>query len=415
VYRPLFQAALLVALAGCIVPSGDSSISVDSTEDEDGQPERITTAPSALTADLDPALPQWRVFLGGTTAEDLHGSRKPWERGRKVYYDDAPESDVFAPVIAVRQGDEDNPAKWVQLNLTRHWMAGNRYFSELIECGYVSALDLLVLQFVLATYDTRHEEPPSITTLPAATQVALWDVVRRGRASCKPGPTKSFGLEGVPPYGGPIDGPRLPGDDHTGPAPGRPRPRGGGPPPRPRPRGGRGTRGDRHTVRGPQPQPRPDTGPGTPSLREQNNGVRQGDPQAVPSPMDQTYAPVPGDRQERFKCEGTVYYGYKHGCADFQAIPVTTKWQGKLSSWTNSESFGVNMTHRDWTTLCKALAAMVGPASCLAAIGACGSVDVVTVGAVTIPCIWVTGVICNAHAAVGAVLFDRCDILMGIR
>lgn len=93
------------------------------------------------------------------------------------------------------------------------------------------------------------------------------------------------------------------------------------------------------------------------------------------------------------------------------------KWGKKLAGW--SERYfnpsNIALTHEDWTTICQITAISIGLNGCLAAIAACGTAETMTFGAVTVPCFWILGVLCNAHGAAASVLTGRCDKLMGMR
>lgn len=114
-------------------------------------------------------------------------------------------------------------------------------------------------------------------------------------------------------------------------------------------------------------------------------------------------------------CEGTVYFGYRGGCLDFQEKPIDTKMATKLGNWINSDAFIGKMTSADWTTFCKFAATFVALAGCVAVAGGCGTAEVITIGGATLPCVMVVALLCNAHAGTGALLADRCHIAMGPR
>lgn len=63
------------------------------------------------------------------------------------------------------------------------------------------------------------------------------------------------------------------------------------------------------------------------------NGVRKGDPWPVPAPSDASYEPAPGEQKETFKCEGSVFHGYKRGCVDFTEKSSSAKWTEKVGSF----------------------------------------------------------------------------------
>jgi hypothetical protein len=74
------------------------------------------------------------------------------------------------------------------------------------------------------------------------------------------------------------------------------------------------------------------------------------------------------------------------------------------------------MTHEDWTTLCKVMSTVVNVAGCLAVTASCGTAESVTFGTITIPCVWLVGVMCAGHGAfTQGLLFERCSVLMGAR
>jgi hypothetical protein len=163
-------------------------------------------------------VPRWSVYLGGK-GHDAHPGRDPWSSFTSVYYEDPRDSDLFAPVILVRSGDEQHPSRWIQLSLTQHWMKGDRYFDELIECGTLTMMDLVVVMGELAEYADSYIEPSPIHVLEAATPEALRGLRHRSRFTCKdrniPRPHAFAGMEQ-----GPLGPPVPPGwgenpDAHT--------------------------------------------------------------------------------------------------------------------------------------------------------------------------------------------------------
>jgi hypothetical protein len=147
--------------------------------DDAGDSEDIAETSAALTSGkpglapeaaewIEENIPEWSVYLGGK-GRDLHPGRNPWDEFTNVYYDDPRDSDVFAPVILIRKGEEDDPGKWVQLSLTQHWMKGDRYFDELIECGTLTMMDLIVVMAELAKHADSYIEVSPVQVLEAAT------------------------------------------------------------------------------------------------------------------------------------------------------------------------------------------------------------------------------------------------------
>lgn len=181
--------ALVLASSACLVPADDTG------ETAPVEPDPVAEASAAFTIDkpgLDPVaakwidenIPQWKVYLGGRR-HDLHPGKDPWNEFTNVYYDDAYESDLYAPVVLVRKGDENDPRKWVQFSLTQHQQKGPRYFDELIECGTLTMMDFIVVMGELSKYADSYIEPSPIDVLEAATGEALRDLRYRSRTTCK--------------------------------------------------------------------------------------------------------------------------------------------------------------------------------------------------------------------------------------
>jgi hypothetical protein len=328
---PALVLPLLLAGSACLVPADDAD------ELSSAEPEHATETSGALIAHdpeaaawLRENVPQWDVYLGGR-GHDLHPGKDPWNGFTNVYYEDPRDSDVFAPVILVRKGDEDSPHKWIQLSLTQHWMKGDRYFDELIACGTLTVMDLLVVMAEMSKYADSYIEPKPIRVLQAATREALRDLMLRSRSTCKDehAGARLPNLQAVPdtgnqeaqPLGPQLPPPWPPGPDtHTyGPGPAGPVDAYGHPRPV-------DVASDRPSLSQAPPNPSP------PRMPEQN-GVRPGDPRPKPSPYDKEYRPRPGEVKETFKCNGEVYHGYKAGCADLSNRAAAWKWQLSGGSW----------------------------------------------------------------------------------
>ena len=343
------------ALASCVM--------VDDADETSG--EDIASAETASELDQDAAaptdLPRWRTHLRGKDALTFPFPPTPGPL------------DHLGGVIAIREGDEDRPERWVSLSLVQHWKKGDRYFEELMAAGVVTGLDLLMITSDLLQHGERL--PP---------------IPQRRRSLEDRGDWSPFpGLPGSP------------GDDHTG-GPIVPRPRPGATRPRPaNPRPG-----GLHP--GPGRRPRPPRRPTVPAGEEPLGfGVERGDPAPVPSPFDADYQPRRGERREVFKCESGVYDGYRRACIDFQAMPNGVKWGMKLSGWSGRyfDPKNVAMRPADKEALCKwSFSAAILAACSLTALG-CSVGEVVTVGSVTIPC-WLlaTAVCVGSDKTVGNIL-----------
>jgi hypothetical protein len=230
-----------------------------------------------------PSIPRWRAYLDG---EDYY-----LDKGRKTYFR-GPESG--GSIVLVRESDLDNPERWFWLHLGESQQKGAGYLHALMREQGLAPEDLIGILFAL---ERAGDEPPLITTL------------------AQPQHTRDA-FEG----GG--DRPLLPlpswDNDHRGgpvsPSPGAPR---GGRAPKTPARPGRApfNPADPSTQR-----PHPRNGAERRRVEElaklAENGVRPGDPPPTPSPLDDAYAPSPGEERETFKCEGDVYYGYKNACVD---------------------------------------------------------------------------------------------------
>lgn len=84
----------------------------------------------------------------------------------------------------------------------------------------------------------------------------------------------------------------------------------------------------------PAEQAREDAKKGAQEERKQEilNGVDP-DSAAAKDPKPFEGAGMPGEKPEIFMCEGTVYWGMKSGCIDFQPMPDGAKWGIKLVDW----------------------------------------------------------------------------------
>jgi hypothetical protein len=370
---------MVLLSAGCLVPPPDDlGGDEEAVEQAAAALARAGGAPRASTdagASALEGLPRWHAYLTGTDA---------------LAHDDPRTIDGFGAVVAVREGDEDDRSKWIQLNLTTHWMMGDRYFDELRQARHLTGTDLLTIASDLLQNGSHLPPPPG----------------------SKNKPRSPADLEGDSSPYNPFPG--FLGDDHTGgPVAGR----GGhsGTPGQPPP--GKRAPSAKPPVIRPSAPPAPPTPAQEAGLRAYLNGVRRGDPEPRPFPGEAHYRPAPDEREETFKCEGGVFHGYKHACVDFQPMPNGVKWGEKLSAWSGRyfDPKNVAMNREDWTTLCKLSTIVVSLTGCLAVIGSCGLSESMTFGTVTIPCYWLVGTICGGHSAGQALLSDRCGILAGAR
>lgn len=273
------------------------------------------------------ALPRWHVYRED---KDLP-SDSPWRVGREV---------------AIREGDENDPAKWVHLSLGRHWISGDRYFDDLMEESHITATDLLMI----ASDILQHHG--NLPRLSASMEIMSFE---------GEGPDESIEIPltvAPPPRRGPASARRR----------GAP-----APPPTPRQRAAYDA-----------------------YVAEVENGVRPGDPPPKPFPGGAGYATRPGEHKETFRCEGGVFYGYKHACIDWQRMRDGEKWEKKLVSW--SERYftlkNVALSPYDKEQLCKWGFSAALVAACLSGIAGCTLGEVITVGGATIPCAMLSGWLC---------------------
>lgn len=330
--------ALALSASACLLPADDTG------ENPAGGSEDMAEASAAFTTNkpkLDPEaakwiddnIPKWKVYLGGK-GHDLHPGKDRWNKHTNVYYDDPHDSDLYAPIILVRKGDENDPRKWVQLSLWQHQQKGNRYFDELIECGTLTMVDLVVIMSELSKYADSYMEPSPIGVLEAATQDALRDLRSRSRTTCKDrvvhkrcqGGSECRGTPAIPSW---VPGP----DPMNGPGPVWP-----AGPPRPTDANGRplvppDVTSTRPSLSQVPPNPAP------PRMPEQN-GVNPGDPEPRPSPFDEGYEPRPGEVRETFKCSGEVFYGYRAGCTDLSNTSLAWKWVSQTTTWWRIDGIG---------------------------------------------------------------------------
>jgi hypothetical protein len=291
-----FSLLLASLLGGCLADS--SSYGAYQADDLGERP--VAEGHAALTragaTEAAPALdtvslPRWSVTLLGQPY-DADDTRWQWKSPAQI--------DRLAGIAAVRSGDEANPRKWIVLELEQHWMLGDRYFRDLMREHGLTLLDLVMIQRALL--DAGDDAP-------RREAVHTRDCYECG--SSAPGVPSS----------------PLGGSDHTGPAPGA-----WGPPKPPSPAPPRPQNGGKPAANG---QRRPPLGPKEieeikRKQLEWSNGIRPGDPIPRPAPTDAGYEPAPKESKEPFKCEGGVYYGFRGGCVDFQAMAPTVKWALKL-------------------------------------------------------------------------------------
>lgn len=346
-------AAIFALIAACATtPEGPLPSSVEGSVSTPlsafAQAEESGGSGGSSVAEI-PSFPRWRVYrLDVDTPYD-----SPWHVGQQ---------------IAIREGDENNPAKWVRLSLGRHWIAGDRYFDELMQESRIDATDLLMITSDILEH---HGRLPRLSA-------PMGFLAFEGEGS--PEVSVEF------PYAIP-------------------------PPPRRHPAP------DRRHGKPPAPQTPQQRASYDAYVAAVKNGVRPEDPPPKPFPGDAGYTPNPGEHQETFRCEGGVFHGYKRACTDWQRMRDGEKWAKKLSAWSahHFDPANVTMSQQDWATLCQVATTVVGLTGCLSAVASCGTAEAMTFGTLTIPCFWIVSVICNGHAAAGTILTGRCDKLMGRR
>jgi hypothetical protein len=337
---------IAVPLALCLLSSSCVAADDDTGDAASISLEHVAETSAALTSknlDGDPEaaawlrehVPQWRVYIGGT-GRDLHPGTKPWNSFTNVYYEDPRLSDALAPVILVRKGEENDPRKWIQLDLRRHWLEGDRYFDDLIACSTLTVLDLVVIMGELAKFADSYIQPSPVRVLAAATPEALRELRQRSALTCKEQSIPRTPRSG---YETPHGPPPPPGwetpDSHTyGPG------------------ASGGSRGSEHPAPPDPTSPRPSLSqaPPRPSPPQpaSENGVYPGDPPPAPSPFDADYKPRPGEVKETFKCNGAVFYGYKAGCLDLSNASVSMKWSTQIGRWLGSIPNAIQKLRKDF-------------------------------------------------------------------
>lgn len=369
-------AALPLLIAGCIAAPGSDTAREPSVEPAAASGAALSS-PRGDTASATPSplaeLPSWRVYLQGKDGTGYPADPRP------------DVIDQLGQVVAIREGDERSPERWLFLSLALHWRMGDRYLEALMKAGRVTGTDLLMITADLLQKGERL--PP----LPHRARS------QEDRTDWSPFP----GFPGSPGSGG---------NDHTG-GPGATS------------TGDHGTSAPAHRAPGRSPPWHGSvTPPGQPSpaaedaLHAHLNGVDSTDPAPRPSPFDAGYSPSRGERREPFKCEGAVYHGYKRACVDFQGTPDGPKWGRKLAGWAGRyfDPKNIGMTPSDRVNLCKVALAIGTFTACAAGSLACVGADVVTFGSVTVPCIWVTLLLCGGHGTVSGLLVD-CPALVNAR
>lgn len=351
-------------LAGCMADA-----SIGSGWDQGGaggQSTRSEDEPASLE------LPLWHAYILG---EDNPGRDYP------------PTIDFHGQVVAIREAGRFGPQKIIGLSLTDHWMMGDRYFDDRIEAGELTATDLLMITSdILAHRGELPSLPPEID-VPGVSSTRSFE---GGDWNLLPGLSGSSD-----PHGGATAGSANPsrgGSEDAGPHVG-PSHRGEGWNPATAPHGRSGKPVDR-------------TGSHEDAYI---NGVRPGDPPPKGF-WNSGYRPKPGERPELFRCEGDVYRGYKHACPDFQDTPDGVKWGDKLSRW-QGRYFTPNNTNiaaTDWEGICKTLVYAMNVLGCAGVTLACAGGEVVTLGAITLPCVAWAALICGGHSWVDSKLADKC-------
>ncbi len=253
-------------------------------------------------------VPRWRAYLDG---KDYY-----LDKGHKTYF---PGVEGGGSIVLVRESDLDSPERWFWLHLGESQQRGAGYIQTLIHQQDLAPADLIGILFAL---ERAGEEPPLITTLtqPQRTQ----DSFEGGGARVLP-PLPGFPGWDEDHRGGPVcSKPRAPphGSGVTLPAVPRVVPFNPADPSTHRPRARAEAERKRAAEQG----------------RLFANGVLPRDPPPVPSPLDEGYMPSPGEERETFKCEGSIYYGYKGACVDFQAMPRAKKWVVKLGAFLEERS-----------------------------------------------------------------------------
>lgn len=293
--------ALALVVSGCVADAGSRYVRDDARVSE-AQGE-LTVRPPASLLPVTPEerfyqlVPRWKVFMGGQGDHD----------GGVEHCGYPPNADRAGVLVLTREKDMNRPERWFWLYLEESWMRGDAYLHELMSTQHLTPLDLIgILQ---ALHDAGEAPPP----VPGSGIVT-------GRA-----------FEGAPNGAPPLGDP---GGDHRGSSSSSGRakaPDPGGSAPR---TSGGFDPNNRWTWPTYHPKPKSDAQCQEDRLEreERRNGVRRDEEPRYGTP-DDTYVPAPGEKEEAFKCEGLVYYGYKGGCIDFQEKPTSVKWEMKIGEF----------------------------------------------------------------------------------
>jgi len=280
-------------------------------------------------------LPSWSLFLTGHSS-----ATHPRDLDRE------------SQMVAIRQGDEDRPERWVVFSLTNAWLEGSKfYFDDLIEEGKLTVLDLVGISFALARNGENELPllPYSIIKDSTGTGPDLWGAFRPAEPYpyIDPVPPRRSGSSPAPGNHGPISNPHR-----TTPLPTW------APPPAPIP----ANNGSRS--------------------RDHENGVDPSDSTPPRRFYDDTPAPC-GVNREVFRCEGEVYYGYRDRCIDFARVSTQERWSKKMDG-TLREYFRRHLfndgRNPECSDTCDFIGAGMGAAWTGLLLGGCATVTAGTAG-----------------------------------
>jgi hypothetical protein len=304
--------------------------------------------------------------------------RQKWLEERRTswnaYLLDAAHPDLL---IVFKEKDKDDKKKWIFLDPKAHWKRGDAYFWYLMKEARLTPLDFVGISGALQRAGGK---PPLLPSHHMMLDPGCIGPECGGYGSS--GPSTPWTL----------------GGDHTGPGPGNQPPSSGGsgvshPPPGGPPHRGGSTPDELKKWRDGIEKQRAEQQ----RLREElENGVPKDALPALPSPRDATYKPGWGEHKERYMCEGTVYFGYRSGCIDFQNVSASTKLATKIGNFfqQNADAFHRYIFHNVWND-------GKNP-QCMRTCTTISSVDCIGIGgALWLVCIGVTDGLCAA-GAVGA-------------